>query len=101
MGKKSKKHDGYGDDKDDDGSVISETGLQHNEEVLKKIYELEAEKRIGQQTVTEAINAVSELKWQQVKERTDRSKLELMSVIWHVLVNVTWRFRQYEMLPVM
>jgi len=54
-------------------SVSSETG--HHEEVLRKIYDLETEKRIGQQTVTEAINAVSELKWQQVKEKTERSKL--------------------------
>jgi len=57
-------------------SVSSETdGKQHAEEVLKRIYEMEIERRIGQQTVTEAINAVSELKWQQVKEKTDKSKL--------------------------
>jgi len=44
-------------------------------ELLRKINDLESEKRLGQQTVTEAINAVSELKWQQVKEKTDRAKL--------------------------
>jgi len=57
-------------------SISSETdGKARAAEALKKIYELEIERRIGQQTVTEAINAVSELKWQQVKEKTDKSKL--------------------------
>jgi len=51
-------------------------GQQAHEEVMRRIGDLETEKRIGQQTVTEAINAVSELKWQQVKEKTDRAKLQ-------------------------
>lgn len=58
----------------DSGYGDSEFGKEQ-EEIVRRINDLVTEKMIGQQTVTEAINAVSELKWQQVKEKTDRSKL--------------------------
>jgi hypothetical protein len=56
-----------------DGDGEGEEDLQDT--LLRAVNDLETEKRFGEQTVTEAINAVSELKWQQVKEKTDRSKL--------------------------
>jgi len=62
-----------------DRQVSSHDSIEDGEgrdlELLRIVNDLETEKRFGEQTVTEAINAVSELKWQQVKEKTDRSKL--------------------------
>lgn len=53
----------------------SEVGESDKQTLLRRAHELEKDKFMAQQTVHEAINGVSELRWQQVKEKTDRSKL--------------------------